>query len=71
MWIRTLDLDKALRTDPLIAAPSPVTKDRIVDEADGTFEGLLVQENLDTLSVDVRILGQLYLRGIYGFVGLL
>jgi hypothetical protein len=42
VWLGTLDLDEAFRTDGLIAASSTVEVRRIVQEADGTFARILV-----------------------------
>lgn len=63
VWIWTFDLHKAFGTDPLVATSGLVAKCRVVDEADGAFEGIFVQEDLNPLAIDVGILRELYLGG--------
>ncbi len=50
--IRSLDLHKTFGADGLVAAAGCVQVRRIVQKADWTFGGVLVQEYLDRLPVD-------------------
>lgn len=52
MWIRAFDLDEAFRTDRLLTTPGSVQVRRIIQEADGAFRSVLVQIDLDWLSID-------------------
>jgi hypothetical protein len=46
MWVGSLDLDKALRTNVLIAAARMIQERRIIEEANRAFTGILVQNSL-------------------------
>ena len=67
MGIGPLNLYKALGANRLIATARLVEMWRVEHEADGALLGILVQECLDTLSIDIRVLGQIQLlRGHLG-----
>jgi len=57
--IRSLDLNEAFAADRLVAAPRVIQIRGIVQEADGAFNCIFVQEHLDRLSIDEGIVRQL------------
>ena len=56
--VGTLDLYEALAADSLVATSSVVEVWRVVEEADGAFAALFVQEYLERLSIYKWIVGQ-------------
>ena len=63
MRIRPFDLDKAFRADRLVAPPRLIQIRRIEEKANGTFGGILVQEYLHALAIDIGIFRKLDLLG--------
>ena len=59
MWIRSLDLDKAFRTDGLFTTACGVQIWRIIEEADRTFRGVFIEKYLNRLSINKRIMCKL------------
>lgn len=64
--IWSLDLNKTLGADGLIATSCSVEVRRVVEEANGTFRCVLVEIDFQLLSVDAIVIGQadLLRRGI-------
>jgi hypothetical protein len=57
MGIRALDLNKAFATDRLVTTSGVVQVRRVCQETDRTLISILVQENLERLTVDKGIVG--------------
>jgi len=68
MRVGALDLDKALAANGLVAAAGAIEVGGIRKETDGALRGVLVQVDLDRLTVDERIVRQhhLFRRQISG-----
>jgi hypothetical protein len=65
-----LNLHKALGANRLITAPGCVEIGRVVKKADWTFARILVQEDLDGLTVDCCIFGELKLSRAHVCLGI-
>jgi hypothetical protein len=63
MRVRSFDLHKAFRADGLITTPSFVQVGRVIEKANRTFRGILVEEDLKALTIDIRVSGELCLLG--------
>lgn len=61
MRIGSFNLHKTFGADGLIATSSTIEVGRVVKEADGTLDGILIEICLNGLAIDERIPRQLYL----------
>lgn len=61
MWIRSLDLHEALRTNRLIATSCFVQIRGVIHETDGTLGGVFVKESLCSLTIDIWVIRKIEL----------
>lgn len=60
VWVGPLYLYKAFAANSLVAASSVIEIRRVVEEADGAFAALFVEEHFERLPIDEGVVRQVY-----------